>query len=87
VLGYRDGFLDRHSGVDFHVTASDTVHLITCCRRICQYVLMVRGTFPPSNVIGWKEHFFSWQRVRFWGSALIGSQPVVGRQSDTKAVW
>jgi len=26
VLGYRDGFLDRHGGVDFHMTASDTVH-------------------------------------------------------------
>lgn len=51
MLGYRDGLLDRR-GVDFHVTAADTVHLITCCRRICQYVLMVTGTFPPSNVIG-----------------------------------
>jgi len=34
MLGYRGGFLDRHGGVDFRVTASDTVHLITCCRRM-----------------------------------------------------
>ena len=52
MLGYRGVFIDRHGGVDFHVITSDTVHLITCCRRICQYVLMVTGTFPPSNVTG-----------------------------------
>lgn len=52
MLGYRGDFIEGPSAVDLHVIASGTVHLITCCRRICQYVLTVTGTFPPSNVIG-----------------------------------
>jgi hypothetical protein len=33
------------------VVITGAVELITCCRRILQYVLMMTGTFPLPNVI------------------------------------